>query len=272
MNKAKPFLKWAGGKKQLLSQFDKLFPSPEEYTRYIEPFIGGGAVFFHLQPKKAIIADLNKDLINTYKVIKKETGLLIKILESHEKKHSKEFYLEVREKFNKAELGDTYRAAALIYLNKAGFNGLYRVNKSGGFNVPFGDNKKLGINPDNIRLVNKALKATTIKNAPFSKVINYAKKDDFIYFDPPYYPLNKTSSFTTYTNETFLEKEQEELAALFKKLDKMGCKVMLSNSDTKFIRDLYRGYDIQKVYARRYINSAADKRGKIAEVVVRNYK
>jgi DNA adenine methylase len=269
--KIEPFLKWAGGKSQLLSQFEKLYPDRDKYSRYIEPFIGGGAVFFYLQPKKAVINDLNKDLINCYKVVKNNTSGLIKRLKVLQKKHDKEFYYKMREKFNEQKLSTEERASLLIYLNKTCFNGLYRVNGGGKFNVPIGRNMKVSFNEENLKAISRLLKTTAIKSEPFNKVISYAKKNDFVYFDPPYYPLNRTSSFTSYTKEEFLEKEQEELSDVFKKLDKMGCLVMLSNSDTKFIKDLYKGYDIKKVKARRFINCDASKRGVINEVVVRNY-
>lgn len=273
-DRIEPFIKWAGGKSQLLEQFRELFPADDSYNNYIEPFIGGGAVYFFLQPKDAIISDLNGKLVNTYKVIKTKTNELIKILESFQKKHSKDFYLKLREEFNTKKISNVRKAAILIYLNKTCFNGLYRVNKKGGFNVPFGQHKKFSFKKEQLLKASQQLKNTKIKNESFEKVLDNAKKGDFIYFDPPYYPINGTSKFTTYTKEAFLEEEQNKLAEVFKKLDKKGCKVMLSNSDTKFIKDLYKNYKkyTATVGARRFINCVAEKRGEITELVIRNYK
>lgn len=273
-NRIEPFLKWAGGKSQLLEQFRELFPDDNSYNNYIEPFVGGGAVLFFLQPKNAIISDLNNDLINTYKIIKTNVNELIKILENFQKKHSKEFYLKLREEFNNKKVDNVRKAAILIYLNKTCFNGLYRVNKKGGFNVPFGQHKKFNFKKEHLLKAGHLLQHVKIKHESFEKVLDNAKKGDFIYFDPPYYPVNETSKFTTYTKEAFLEEEQKKLAEIFKKLDKKGCKVMLSNSDTKFIRDLYKDYKkyTVTVSAKRFINCIAEKRGEVSEVVVRNYK
>jgi len=273
-DRIEPFIKWAGGKSQLLEQFRELLPDDDSYNNYIEPFIGGGAVLFFLQPKKAIISDLNENLANTYRTIKNNVKELIIILDSFQKKHSKEFYLQLREEFNTKKNDKTRKSAILIYLNKTGFNGLYRVNKKGGFNVPFGQHKKFSFKKGELIKASKLLKNVTIKNESFEKVLDNTKKGDFIYFDPPYYPINGTSKFTTYTKEAFLEEEQKKLAEVFKKLDKKGCKVMLSNSDTKFIKDLYKDYKkyTATVGARRFINCIAEKRGEITELVIRNYK
>lgn len=272
--KVGPFLKWAGGKSQLLEQFDKLLPSTDSYKRYIEPFIGGGALFFNLEPEQAVIADANQDLVNAYKVIKTKVNDLIVILNEFQAKHSKDFFLKVRDEFNSGVTDKVRRAAILIYLNKTCFNGLYRVNKKGHYNVPFGQHKSFSVNEANLKRVSKLLKNTEIKHEPFDKVLEYAKKGDFVYFDPPYYPVNETSKFTAYTKDAFLEEEQKSLAEVFKKLDKRGCKVMLSNSDTEFIRELYKDYKKYTaiVGAKRYINCMGAKRGEITEVVVRNYK
>ena len=270
--RVEPFLKWAGGKSQLLEQFKPLFPKEGAYKRYIEPFIGGGAVFFYLEPKEAIISDLNKDLIEAYKVVKSHPKELIALLKKYEKKHSKEFYLKIREEYNADKLDKINKAAHLIYLNKACFNGLYRVNSKGGFNVPFGQHKKFSVNEAGILATSKILKKTKIEHTDFTQVLQNAKKGDFVYFDPPYYPLNTGSNFTTYTKENFLEKEQEELKKTFKKLDARGCILMLSNSDTPYIRNLYKKWYITKVSAKRFINCMAEKRGDVSEVVVRNYK
>jgi DNA adenine methylase len=270
--RVEPFLKWAGGKSQLLEQFKPLFPKEGTYKRYIEPFIGGGAVFFYLEPEEAIISDLNKDLIEAYKVVKSHTKELIELLKKYEKKHSKNFYLKIREEYNADKLDKISKAAHLIYLNKACFNGLYRVNSKGGFNVPFGQHKKFSVNEVGILATSKILKKTKIEHTDFTQVLQNAKKGDFVYFDPPYYPLNIGSNFTTYTKENFLEKEQIELKKTFEKLNARGCILMLSNSDTPFIRNLYKKWHITKVSAKRFINCIAEKRGDVFEVVVRNYK
>lgn len=273
---AKPFVKWVGGKRQLLKQFRDLglYPSkfnPEKNT-YYEPFVGGGAVFFDILPKKSVLSDMNNELITAYKVIKNDVELLIKSLKKHT--YEKEYFLNIRSK-NISTLSDIEIASRFIYLNRTAFNGMYRVNKQGGFNVPFGKYKDpLICDEENLRSVAKILKKTSIKNQDYIKVLDCAKKGDFVYFDPPYYPISKTASFTSYTKDGFLEKEQEELRDVFVKLHKKGCYVMLSNSDVPFINKIYsgiKGVKIHKVSAGRAINSNGAKRGKISEVVVTNY-
>ncbi|MDY0143900.1 MAG: DNA adenine methylase, partial [Bacteroidales bacterium] len=270
----KPFVKWVGGKRQLLLQFRSrnLFP-PEEFNPltaiYHEPFVGGGAMFFDLKPKKAILSDMNAELVITYNVIKNDVENLIKKLNHHKSKNNKEYFLKIRAKdVNKLTSLDV--AARFIYLNRTCFNGLFRVNSSGGFNVPYGKNKNPMIcDEENLRKVSKSLRGIRIIHEDYKKVLDRAKKGDFVYFDPPYYPVNKTSSFTSYTKEAFLEKEQMELSSTFLELHNRGCYVMLSNSNTPFIRELYRNLGdkikIKKVYATRAINSVASKRGEIKE-------
>lgn len=279
--KPKPFVKWVGGKRQLLDQFKlmNLYP-PEKFDpktgRYFEPFVGGGAVFFDLLPKKAFLSDMNNELVVTYNVIKNDVESLIKSLKKH--KNDKEYFLKIRVK-DVNKLTDTEIASRFIYLNRTCFNGLYRVNSQGGFNVPFAGNKNpLICDEINLRKVSKALKNVEIKKQDYKEVLKKAKKGDFVYFDPPYYPVSRTSSFTSYTKETFLEKEQIELRDTFVELTKKGCFVMLSNSDTSFINKIYKEIKIKnklirinKVYAGRAINSDASKRGKITEVLVTNY-
>ena len=271
------FLKWAGGKGQLLEQFKPLFP--KKFERYIEPFLGSGAVFFYIiqkyNPKEIIISDVNEELINTYEIIKNDVERLIVELKQHKDYHmaeGKRYYLTIRST-NPNNLPKLERAARFIYLNKTCFNGLYRVNSKGQFNVPIGSYKNPDIvNEEKLRLVSNLLKKVIIKVMSFEKVLDLAKKNDFIYLDPPYYPLKKGKSFTTYTKDVFLEEEQKKLANVFDKLDKKGCYVMLSNSDTKFIKELYSKHDIHFVQATRMINCNGDKRGKINEVVVINYE
>lgn len=275
--KPKPFIKWVGGKRQLLTQFRKLnlYP-PEKFDiktgRYFEPFVGGGAVFFDLLPEKGFLSDLNKELVTTYNVIKNDVERLIDSLKKH--KTDKEYYLKVRAQ-NPHTLSELSIASRFIFLNKTCFNGLYRVNSSGGFNVPYGKNKNpLICDEINLRKVSKALQGIEIKHQDYKEVLKKAKKGDFVYFDPPYYPVSKTASFTGYTAETFLDKEQIELRDTVLELDKRGCFVMLSNSDTPFINKIYSGFKgitISKVEAGRAINSNGSGRGKITEVLVTNY-
>lgn len=275
-NEIPKFVKWAGGKGQLLEQFKPLFP--KKFNRYLEPFVGSGAVFFYIvqnfKPKEIIISDTNKELINTYEIIRDDVERLIVELKQHKEYHmaeGKKYYLTIRAT-NPKDLPTLERAARFIYLNKTCFNGLYRVNSKGKFNVPMGSYKNPDIvQEDRLRLVSELLKNVIIKVMSFEKVLDFAKKEDFIYFDPPYYPLKNKKSFTTYTKDSFMEKEQELLSDVFKKLDEKGCSVMLSNSDTKFIKDLYPNYNIHLVQATRMINCNGDKRGKINEVVVTNY-
>jgi DNA adenine methylase len=271
---AKPFVKWVGGKRQLLPQFRNLYPQDFDpiKNKYFEPFVGGGAVFFDLQPYNATLSDWNLELITTYKVIRNDVDNLIKDLKKQ--KYEKEFFLKIRAQSPK-RLSPLKIASRFIYLNKTCFNGMYRVNKSGGFNVPFGryTNPKI-CDEKNLKNVSSLLQNVEIEHRGYDKVLKYAKSGDFIYFDPPYYPVNKTSSFTSYTSDAFLEKEQIELRNVFEKLHKRGCFVMLSNSDTPFIREIYgelNSIKIKAVQAGRQINSKASGRGKISEVVVVNY-
>ena len=277
--KAKPFISWAGGKRGLLKQILPLLP--KDFKNYHEPFLGGGAVFFelyslgYLKDKEVYLSDINSELINTYKVVRDNPIDLISNLEKYKEKHSKDFYYEIRaldreEDFLK--LSELERATRFIYLNKTCFNGLYRVNKKGYFNTPIGTCKSLNIidNKDVILNASKALQNVTIINQSFEKVIVNSNKDDLVYFDPPYYPLNKTSSFTSYDTNCFLEKEQYLLYEVFDILSITGLKVMLSNSNTAFIKDLYKKYNINYVTANRFINSKGSGRGKIKEVIIRS--
>ena len=273
---AKPFVKWVGGKRQLLQQFHKLglFPGKfdDDANCYFEPFVGGGAVFFDLQPKNTTISDLNSELITAYKVIRDNVDDLIYSLKTHV--YSKEYFLATRAK-NPSEMNDLDVASRFIYLNRTCFNGMYRVNRKGQFNVPFGRYKNPIIcDEDNLRAVSSALKNAEILNEDYKFVLDKAKQGDFIYFDPPYYPINMTSSFTSYTKDGFAEKEQAELRDTFVELSRRGCFVMLSNSDTPFIHSLYGDIDSVKitiVKAGRAINSKSTGRGKITEVIITNY-
>ena len=267
----KPFLKWVGGKRQLISQIDKYLP--KEFNKYIEPFVGGGAIFFYLLPKQALLLDINKELINTYKVIKNKVSELIELLKKH--KNESEYFYQIRDidrnpdVFNK--LSDIEKASRNIFMNRCCFNGLYRVNSKGQFNAPFGKYK----NPkfcdvENLKAVKKALKNVKLLNSSFEKCLDFAEKGDFIYFDPPYVPISNSSNFTSYTKDNFSSNDQHKLFEVFKILDDRGCKVMLSNSYSDFILEVYKNYRVNILQAKRAINSDATKRGAIKEVLITN--
>lgn len=266
-----PIVKWVGGKRQLM--FELLKNLPKSYNRYFEPFIGGGALFFELQPDNAYISDMNEELINLYFVVRDSVDELVHDLNKHE--ISKEYFLKIRnldrmEKYFK--LSNVERASRFIYLNRTCFNGMYRVNSKGEFNVPFGNYKNPRIiDENNLLNCSELLKKTEIKCADFSEIIHKVQKGDFVYFDPPYVPLNETSSFTSYTKDGFDIDMQFKLRDVCDELDSMGVKFMLSNSDTKLVNELYVNYNIKKVFASRQINANANGRGKITEVLVRNY-
>lgn len=276
MIKGKPFVKWAGGKRQILDKLKKYIP--DEYNTYYEPFIGGGALLFELSPRSAVINDSNAELINVYQVLCNEEKFkkMCKTLNSHETNHSEEYYYEIRNKdrnkstYNK--LSDYTRAARTIYLNKACFNGLYRVNSKGEFNVPFG--KKTKVNTyegNNLITVSNYLTMNDIKilNVDFEEAVATAKKGDFVYFDPPY--DSDKAIFNSYTEEGFNKDDQRRLASVYKELDKKGVYVMLSNHNTVLIKELYKDYNIHIIEAKRNINSNAEKRGKVEEVIITNY-
>lgn len=270
-NETYPIVKWVGGKRQLM--FELLKNMPKSYNRYFEPFIGGGALFFEIQPYNAYISDMNEELINLYQVVRDNVdGLLIDL-----KKHdiTKEYFIDIRNIDRSKEYqnwSDIQRASRFVYLNRTCFNGMYRVNSKGEFNVPFGHYKNPRIIDEN-NLINcsNLLQKTEIKYADFSEILTKVKKGDFVYFDPPYVPLNETSSFTSYTKDGFDIDMQFKLRDVCDELDSMGVNFMLSNSDTKLVNELYANYEIKKVFALRQINANADGRGKITEVLIRNY-
>ena len=265
--KAGPFLKWAGGKGRLLAQYQPLFP--EKFGRSFEPFVGAGAVFFHLAPGEAHLSDVNPELVNAYTVIRDQVDALISTLAGYQ--HDRDFYYALRA-VDPETLSPVERAARIIYLNKTCFNGLYRVNRRGQFNVPFGDYKNPRICDEaGLRAANAALQGVSVTHQGFDAVLAEAKSGDFVYFDPPYHPLSPTASFTSYAADDFGPEDQIRLAAVFRRLDAKGVKIMLSNSDTPFIRDLYEGFHIQQVWAPRAINRDASKRKGVPEVVVTNY-
>ena len=267
---ARPFLKWAGGKAKLLAQYKPFLP--QSFDRYHEPFLGGGAVFFHLAPrlqaegKKAFLSDLNPELVNVYLCVRDHVEALITRLSDHEQAHSKSHYYAVRANL---ETDRVERAARFIYLNKTCFNGLYRENAKGLFNVPMGRYKKPRIcAPELLRSASAALQIADVSERPFVDVASRVEgKGDFVYFDPPYYPLSETSKFTAYSRYRFAADKQIELRDLIVTLSNQGAYVLASNSDCAFIRELYDGFEIQTITAARSINSKANKRGKITEVL-----
>jgi DNA adenine methylase len=271
----RPFLKWAGGKRQLLPEIKKYIP--QKYNTYYEPFLGGGAVFFDLQPKNATINDSNSELINCYEVIRDSLEELIEDLKKHENEES--YYYKMREldrnKIYKNKYDLVKRASRILYLNKTCYNGLFRVNSQGQFNVPFGRYKNPNILDEAVlRAVNKYLNSSKVKiiNKDFEEAVLEAKRGDFVYFDPPYDPVSATASFTGYDVKGFARNEQERLKLVFDDLTSRGCKALLSNACTDFILDLYGSqYKIEQISATRAINSNALKRGNVSEILVRNY-
>jgi len=300
---AKPFLKWVGGKRQLLSDFQALYPSElkkKKIKNYYEPFLGGGAVFFdvaqNFEIENAFLYDINEELILTYLVIQKDVSKLLDLLiryDNHYKKltetKQKDYYYEIRESFNQERFNIDYdkyseswitRAAQTIFLNRTCFNGLFRFNSKGVFNTPMGkySNPKI-VDEQNLLNVSKLLEIATIKKADFKEV----KQDlngvsSFVYFDPPYKPISKTSSFTSYSKLNFEDDEQLQLASLYNELNERGYKLMLSNSDPKntdpsdnFFDEIYKEYRITRVDAKRSINTDPKKRSSIKEIVVTNY-
>lgn len=268
---ARPFIKWVGGKRQLITQLlDRI---PATYDRYFEPMVGGGALFFALSPKVATIADINEELINAYRVIQHDVKSLISDLKHH--RHDEEYFYEIRNKDRLSSYkrwSPVRRAGRLIYLNKTCYNGLYRVNSKGHFNTPFGDYKNPKIvDEKNLSLCHYALQGIQIELAPFASVLRLAGRNDFVYFDPPYAPLSATSNFLQYSKDGFTNEMQIELRDVCQKLDKKGVKFMLSNSSAPAILEMYSNFRIEFVDAKRHINSVASKRGYVKEIIVRNY-
>jgi DNA adenine methylase len=273
---ARPFLKWVGGKQQLLDRFEVLFPPG--FRRYGEPFVGSGAVFFHLwntgrSPGQVFLFDNNEELINAYRVVRDTPEALIERLAVYKQRHSQSFYYEIRALDRQTDgLNPVERAARTIYLNKTCYNGLYRVNRAGQFNAPIGSYKNPSIfSPEALRRASQALQGTSIEVRDFRQLAAWAQPRDFVYFDPPYHPVSKTASFTGYTAGSFRDQDQRDLAAVFTQLAEQGCYCMLSNSYTPLILELYRQFRIEVVSARRAVNSDANGRGAVKEVVVLNY-
>lgn len=296
VNSAKPFLKWAGGKKQLISEIEKYYPFKDKsIKKYVEPFIGGGAILFDILNKYELeeiyISDINKELINTYEVIKNNLEYLLILLRQYQEEYEnisddfrKKYYEEKRKLFNelkKIENTDRKieRASLFIFLNKTCFNGLYRENKEGYFNVPIGKYKNpLICDEKNLKTISNKLKKVNINLGSYENSIDFIDKETFVYLDPPYRPLTKTSNFTSYTKFEFADNEQIKLSKYFQMIDKKGAKVLLSNSDPKnydendnFFEILYNGYKIKRIFATRMINSKAENRKKITELLISNF-
>jgi DNA adenine methylase len=262
----RPFLKWAGGKSQLLDQLWEFRPG--RFARYHEPFLGGGAFFFRLQPERALLSDVNAELINCYETVRDKPKQLLTALKKHT--YDEEHFYQVRDSSPK---GSVPRAARTIFLNKTAFNGLYRVNSQGKFNVPFGRYKKpLFRDPETINACSAALRSVDLSVCDFEKSLARAKAGDFVYLDPPYVPVSNTADFTSYAAGGFGWNEQERLARAVALLDQRGVKFMLSNSDVPALRSLYKGFRIEQVLATRRINSRGDRRGNTPEIVVLNYR
>lgn len=275
IEKLQPFTKWTGGKRKLIPKLKELMP--EIYGNYYEPFIGGGALFFELSPRVAIINDFNEELINCYIQIKENPIKLIEILKIHKEKNSKEYYLEIRgldrtDKFK--ELSKVERAARIMYMLRVDFNGLYRVNSKNQFNVPYGNyaNPKI-VDEELINNISNYLNTydITITSGDFEDSVSTVKEGDFVYFDPPYIPLNETSSFTSYTHEGFSYEDQVRLRNTVRKLTEKGVKVMVSNSSSKLTIDLYEEFNIHYVEVSRTNGAKSSSRGIIKEVIITNY-
>lgn len=275
IKKAKPFVKWVGGKRQLANQIISL--APKKYNTYFEPLVGGGAIFFALEPQNAVINDSNKELMNTYKIIKDNPNELITFLQIHELKNNEDYFYEIRSMDRNKDydsISDIEKAARTIYLNKTCYNGLYRVNKLNQFNAPYGKYKNpVIVDYDNILACSNFLNKADVKifDGDYKDVLTLANKDDFVYLDPPYLPISKTSSFTSYTANNFNLDEQIELKNQCDRLNEEGIRFLLSNSYNEIIMELYKDYEIIIVNARRVINSDPSKRGEIREVLIKNY-
>lgn len=263
----RPFMKWVGGKAQLLEQIWPMLPGC--FTGYHEPFMGGGALFFALQPGRACLSDINGELVSCYRAVRDHVEEVIEQLKLHP--YDREHYYRVRSQLPEA-LPLVERAARTLYLNRVGFNGLYRVNSQGLFNVPFGRYKNPVIcHADNLRACAKTLSGISVQQADFEAILNVARPGELVYFDPPYVPLSKTSDFTAYSKGGFSMEDQVRLADVFTRLADRGVYCLLSNSDTAFVRQLYKDFEIDVVSASRAINSRSTGRGKISEVVVRSF-
>jgi DNA adenine methylase len=266
-------VKWVGGKGRVLAQLLPLLPAGGQHMRHVEPFVGGGAMFFARRPERALLCDVNQALIATYRTVRDAVEDVITALGPLARRHSSEHYYRARERYNtRDDLDRAERAALFIYLNKTCFNGLHRVNRRGEFNVPAGRYKNPRIlDAESLRAASATLAAADIECGSFEDALRAARPGDFVYFDPPYEPVSDTANFTSYARNGFDRADQERLRDVFHDLDRRGCKLMLSNSDVPVIRHLYRQWRIDTVAAPRAVNCDGRGRGKVTEVVVRNY-
>ena len=264
---AQPIVKWAGGKGRLLPEL--LARMPAAFGRYFEPFVGGGALFFRVQPLEAVLGDQNAELMNLYRCIRDQVEALIDDLQRHP--YDKDYYYGMRAQ-DPEDMGVLARASRTVYLNRTCFNGLYRVNRRGQFNVPMGRYSDPVIcQTERLRAAAGLLAEVDLRRADYAKVAADARRGDFVYFDPPYQPLSPTANFTSYTAKAFGEEDQADLARIFTELGERGVQCMLSNSDTPLIRDLYAGHQMDVVLAPRAISRSASGRGPVREVMIRNY-
>jgi DNA adenine methylase len=265
---ATPIIKWVGGKSRLLSE---LVPRvPTKYGRYFEPFCGGAALFFRLSPQRAVLADANRDLMRTYEAVRDDADAIIRLLAKHAKAHSKRHFYVTRDRWNAGKIKTKpTQAAAFIYFNKTCFNGLWRVNRDGAFNVPMGRYTDPPICvPGALRSASTAFSCADLRNTDYRDAVTDTERGDFVYFDPPYDPVTTTSNFTSYTAAAFGADDQRVLADLARTLVRRKVRVLLSNSDTPFIRGLYRDFKLDRVKCRRSINSNATKRGAVNELII----
>lgn len=264
-----PLVKWAGGKGRLLAEL--LQGAPASYRSYFEPFLGGAALYFRLRPTSSVLSDSNADLINMYSCVARDPDGVIERLARHRLRHCADYYYAVRELWNTpaALPGSVDRAAAFIYLNRTCYNGLWRVNRRGGFNVPIGRySDPLILDAPRIRTASRLLSGASLRAAHFAEAVAGAGEGDFVYFDPPYHPISETASFTSYTATNFGPDDHHELAGVARALVERGCAVLVTNSDTPFVRDLYKGFSIRSIACRRSINSNGGARGQQSELLI----
>ncbi|HEX5655894.1 MAG TPA: DNA adenine methylase [Polyangiales bacterium] len=270
---ARPFLKWVGGKRALLPSLCARLPPGVDRMRHVEPFAGGAALFFDRAPNRALLCDVNPDLVTAYQAVRDEVEVVLRHLAELAGRHDKECYYQARVRYNAREhASDAERAALFIYLNKTCFNGLYRVNKRGHFNVPMGRYTRPTIlDASALRRASARLHGVDVRCAPFQALIELGRPGDFVYLDPPYEPLSRTANFTAYARDGFTQSDQRALRDLFGELDRRGAKLMLSNADVPFVRDLYQGFRISRVLAPRAISCNPRKRAAVSEVLICNY-
>jgi DNA adenine methylase len=269
--RVRPFLRWAGGKQRIVKSLLELCPKVEAYENYIEPFIGAGSLFFAIEPKRAILGDINAELINCYRQVRRHPLNLIERLDTHRNRHTEQYFYSVRREMP-VDLSRLEQAARFIYLNKAAFNGIYRVNQNGQFNVPFGPSHR-GIalpSAESLLAARPLLRRARLVTGDFDSTLSLAREGDFVYLDPPYPPRSETAFFAHYAQSRFPWDEQVRLAKTFRLLSNCGCLVMLSNADQKAIRDLYRGFTIRRLKVIRWLGSNGDRFG-VREIVVTNY-